>query len=331
MRLIEQAWYQQHWLKWMLLPLSLLFWLLSSLRKWAFRLGLKKQFKVSVPVIIVGNIGVGGNGKTPVVIYLVKLLQRLNINVGVTSRGYGGKADNYPLTLDNGTSAQQAGDEPVLIFQRCNVPVVVGPDRVKNCQQLIELGCQVIISDDGLQHYRLQRDMEIVIIDGQRRFGNGWLLPAGPLRELPSRLNNVDVVICNGGQAKTGEMSLTLSPGALVHIKSGTSLPLEQFVSSHSSQAQALAGIGNPQRFFNTLTDLNLSLSKQVEFVDHHQFSAEDFQQFDDQQPLLMTEKDAVKCRNICPDNAWYLPVDGVLSEADEQHLLQLINTRVLN
>ncbi|TLU67621.1 tetraacyldisaccharide 4'-kinase [Thalassotalea litorea] len=331
MRLIEQAWYQNHPIKWLLLPLSILFWLLASIRTWAYSCGLKKSVKADVPVIVVGNIGVGGNGKTPVVIYLVDLLQKLGVRVGVTARGYGGNAQSYPLTLDPNTLPQQAGDEPVLIYQRCKIPVVVGPDRVANCKQLAAQGCQVVISDDGLQHYRLQRDMEIVIIDGQRRFGNGWLLPAGPLRELPSRLQTVDAVICNGGVPKSAEMQLTLQPEHLVHVQSGNTLSLEKFIEIHGRQVQALAGIGNPQRFFNTLTNLSFTLNKQSEFVDHHKFIASDFIAFDPELPLLMTEKDVVKCRNICANNAWYLPVDGVLSDADKQHLLHLINTRVLN
>lgn len=331
MRLIEQAWYQNHPIKWLLLPLSLLFWGVSSLRNWAFSSGLKKSFKADVPVIIVGNIGVGGNGKTPVVIYLVNQLQQLGIRVGVTSRGYGGNAESYPLTLDSNSLPQQAGDEPVLIYQRCKVPVVVGPDRVANCKQLVAQGCQVVISDDGLQHYRLQRDLEVVIIDGQRRFGNGWLLPAGPLRELPSRLQTVDAVICNGGAPQPSELQLNLEPGHLVHIQSGKTLCVNKFIENYGGKVQALAGIGNPQRFFNTLNNLSFTLLKQSEFVDHHKFVASDFTVFDPQQPLLMTEKDAVKCRKICTDNAWYLPVDGVLSDADKQRLLHLINTRVLN
>ncbi|TKB44119.1 tetraacyldisaccharide 4'-kinase [Thalassotalea mangrovi] len=331
MRLIEQAWYQNHWLRWLLLPLSLLFWVLSSLRKWAYASGLKKSFNAGVPVIIVGNIGVGGNGKTPVVIYLVKLLQQMGITVGVTSRGYGGNAESYPLTVEADTRAEQAGDEPVLIYQRCQVATVIGPDRVANCQRLVEQGCQVIISDDGLQHYRLQRTLEIVIIDGQRRFGNGWLLPAGPLRELPSRLKQVDAVICNGAEAQGDELQLTLQPGHLVHVASGKTLSVDEFQQAHGKQAQALAGIGNPQRFFDTLAALDFQLHNPLGFVDHHKFIATDFEQFSSQQPLLMTEKDAVKCREFCPQNAWYLPVDGVLNEADAQHLTQLINTRVLN
>ncbi|WP_394176125.1 tetraacyldisaccharide 4'-kinase [Thalassotalea litorea] len=331
MRLIEQAWYRNHAIKWLLLPLSLLFWLLSSIRKWAFRIGLKKRVNVEVPVIIVGNIGVGGNGKTPVVIYLVDLLQQLGVQVGVTSRGYGGTAESYPLNVDNNTTAEQAGDEPVLIYQRCQVPTVVGADRVANCQHLVAQGCQIIISDDGLQHYRLQRDLEIVIVDGQRRFGNGWLLPAGPLRELPARLQSVDAVICNGGVPAHGELQLTLQPGSLVHIQSGETISVQQFINHYGANVQALAGIGNPQRFFDTLRDLTFAVVEPTEFVDHHKFVVSDFAGFDSAIPLLMTEKDAVKCRDICPDNAWYLPVEGVLSESDKQRLLHLINTRVLN
>ena len=212
MRLIEKVWFESNPAKWwlvpLLLPLSALFFILSSFRRFAFNLGLSKSYSVKKPVIVVGNIGVGGNGKTPVVIHLVELAKKLCFTPGVISRGYGGKAESYPYALSEHSTTAQAGDEPILIFNRCRVPVVVGSDRVANAQKLIELGCDLIISDDGLQHYRLKRDLELIVVDGKRLFGNGLLLPAGPLREGTWRLNSADIVIYNGECQTRGESSL---------------------------------------------------------------------------------------------------------------------------
>ena len=180
MRLIEKVWFQKHPIKWLLvpllLPLSLLFWLLSSIRRLAFKLGFKETVRLNKPVIVVGNIGVGGNGKTPIVIYLVELLHSIGFTPGVISRGYGGKAPYYPYLLNQESNANLAGDEPILIYQRCNVAVAVGSDRIASGRLLIEQGCDILISDDGLQHYRLARDLELLIVDGKRLFGNGFII-----------------------------------------------------------------------------------------------------------------------------------------------------------
>ena len=336
MRLIEKVWFDNHSAKWwlvpLLLPLTALFFILSSIRRFAFGLGLFKSYSVSKPVIVVGNIGVGGNGKTPVVIHLVELAKTLGLKPGVISRGYGGKADVYPYSLSKQSTTEQAGDEPILIFNRCQVPVVVGSDRVANSQKLIELGCDVIISDDGLQHYRLQRDLEIIVVDGKRLFGNGLLLPAGPLREGSWRLNNADIVIFNGeGKAREGDCQIRdksslmrLVATKLCHMQTGTELNLIDFL-ANNIKVNAIAGIGSPQRFFDTLQQLGFNLENQQGFIDHKNFSPNDFNQFKDDLPLLMTEKDAVKCQEFAKDNWWYLPVDAQFSEQDEQRLIQHI------
>lgn len=329
MRLIEKVWFERHHAKWwlvpLLLPLSALFFLLSSLRRFAFGLGLFKSYSVNKPVIVVGNIGVGGNGKTPVVIYLVELAKTLGFKPGVISRGYGGKAETYPYSLSEYSTTEQAGDEPILIFKRCRIPVVVGSDRVANAQKLIELGCNVIISDDGLQHYRLQRDVEIIVVDGKRLFGNGLLLPAGPLREGSWRLNSADIVIFNGESQTRGESSLmTLVATKLRHLKTGKEISLAEFLVDNIN-VNAIAGIGSPQRFFDTLTHLGFNLIKQQGFIDHKNFIPNDFNQFKGDLPLLMTEKDAVKCQEFAQDSWWYLPVDAQFSEKDEQVLIQSI------
>jgi tetraacyldisaccharide 4'-kinase len=287
---------------------------------------------VKKPVIIVGTIGVGGNGKTPVVIPVVTRAKTLGVKPGVISRGYGGKAEIYPYSLSDNSTTEKAGDEPILIFNRCHVPVVVGSDRVANAQKLIELGCDLIISDDGLQHYRLQRDLEIIVVDGKRLFGNGLLLPAGPLREGSWRLNSADIVIYNGEsktrdddcQIKDKSSLMTLVATKLRHMKTGKELNLADFL-ANNDKVNAIAGIGSPQRFFDTLQRLGFNLVKQQGFIDHKNFTPNDFNQFKDDLPLLMTEKDAVKCQGFTADNWWYLPVDAQFSEQDEQVLIQSI------
>lgn len=197
----------------LLLPLSWLYGLVSGLIRLSYRLGLKKAWRAPVPVAVVGNLTAGGNGKTPVVIWLVEQLQQRGIRVGVVSRGYGGKAASYPLLLSNDTSTAEAGDEPVLIFQRTGAPVAVSPERREAVQALLHAhDLQLIITDDGLQHYKLARDKEIVVIDGERRFGNGWWLPAGPMRERASRLRSVDAIIVNGGVAQAGRSPCSCDP-----------------------------------------------------------------------------------------------------------------------
>ncbi|TYK64741.1 tetraacyldisaccharide 4'-kinase [Colwellia echini] len=332
MRLIEKVWFHSHPAKWilvpLLLPLSLLFLFISSSRRIAFKFGLLPSFKLSKPVIVVGNIGVGGNGKTPVVLYLVELTRSLGFTPGVISRGYGGQAPYYPYLVNEHSTPSQAGDEPVLIYQRCQVPVAVGSGRIASARLLISQGCDIIISDDGLQHYRLQRDIELIIVDGKRLFGNGLLLPAGPLREGQWRLSNSDLVIYNGVQPTTKHILTTdnVTPSLLLNLqathicnlKSRERIALTDFVTAHD-KVNAIAGIGAPQRFFDTLTAHKLQLLNQQSFVDHHKFSLSDFSQFGDDIALLMTEKDAVKCQGFCKDNWWYLPVDAQFNDKDTQ------------
>jgi len=341
MRLIEKVWFKNHPAKYylvpLLLPLTGLFYLLSSARRLAFRLGLMKSYQLDKAVIVVCNIGIGGNGKTPVVLHLVELAKSLGLKPGVISRGYGGTANIYPYLLDSNSTASQAGDEPILIYQRCNVPVVVGADRVANAQLLVERGCDIIISDDGLQHYRLKRDLDIIVIDGKRLFGNGLLLPAGPLREGVWRLQQADMLIYNG--SKPDELAITnndtsllmkLAASEVIQINTGKKLPLTTFLKQWQ-KVNAVAGIGDPQRFFDTLQTLGFHLMTQQGFVDHKNFTVDDFNHFKVVLPLLMTEKDAVKCRAFAQDNWWYLPVNALFSEQDEQVIrqkIQVIATR---
>ena len=303
----------------LLLPLSWLYGLVSGLIRLSYRLGLKKAWRAPVPVAVVGNLTAGGNGKTPVVIWLVEQLQQRGIRVGVVSRGYGGKAASYPLLLSNDTSTAEAGDEPVLIFQRTGAPVAVSPARREAVQALLHAhDLQLIIPDDGLQHYKLARDKEIVVIDGERRFGNGWWLPAGPMRERASRLRSVDAIIVNGGIAQAGEIPMQLRPGLAVNLRSGERRDVASF-----DNVVAMAGIGHPPRFFATLESCGVVPVKTVALADHQALTQASVSALvNPQQTLLMTEKDAVKCRGFAEANWWYLPVDAIMTDERAQQLL---------
>lgn len=328
MRLIEKVWFKSHSAKWLvvplLLPFSALFALLTQLRRWCYSLNIFNSYKVDKPVVVVGNIGIGGNGKTPVVLLLVELCRELGLTPGVISRGYGGKAPHYPYLLDDNTTPAQAGDEPVLIYQRCNVDVVVGSDRVAGAVKLIEQGCDIILADDGLQHYRLQRDIELIIVDGKRLFGNGLLLPAGPLREGLWRLKTCDFVIVNGAdkvkKLVENEINMQLTANVICNLLTGEKRSITDFVSQFS-HVNAIAGIGSPERFFTTLLELDFTLEHRQGFVDHHDFNLSDFTDFNESLPLLMTEKDAVKCQGFAQENWWYLPVDAKISTSQLEQL----------
>lgn len=319
--MIAKIWSGESPLWIVLLPLSWLYGLVSGLIRLSYRLGLKKSWRAPRPVVVVGNLTAGGNGKTPVVIWLVEQLQQQGIHVGVVSRGYGGKAAHYPLLLTPQSTTTEAGDEPVLIYQRTSVPVAVSPSRVEAVKALLEAhpDIQLIITDDGLQHYRLARDKEIVVIDGVRRFGNGWWLPAGPMRERASRLRSVDAKIVNGGVAHTGEIPMCLQPGQAVNLLTG-----ERLAVSALQNTVAMAGIGHPPRFFATLNECGLQPVRTVALADHQALVKEDVEALVDVgQTLIMTEKDAVKCRPFAQENWWYLPVDAQLSGDLAQTLLQ--------
>lgn len=322
--MIERIWSGRSPLWLLLLPFSWLYGLISNGIRLSYQLGWRKVWRASVPVVVVGNLTAGGNGKTPVVIWLVEALQRQGLRVGVVSRGYGGKAERYPLLLDAATTTAQAGDEPVLIYQRTQAPVAVSPVRREAVQALQSGGnIDVIVTDDGLQHYALARDFEIVVVDGERRFGNGWWLPAGPMRERAGRLNSVDAVIVNGGSASGNEIAMQLQPGAALNLKTGQAQPLSAF-----DQVVAMAGIGHPPRFFNTLAQQGVMPIRQLAFADHQAYSEAELRALTTgSQALIMTEKDAVKCRQFAQDNWWYLPVDAQLSAAPAAELINKITS----
>jgi len=318
--MIARIWSGESPLWLLLLPLSWLYGLVSGLIRLSYKVGLKRAWRAPVPVVVVGNLTAGGNGKTPVVIWLVEQLTRRGIRVGVVSRGYGGKAERYPLLLTPQTTTAEAGDEPVLIFQRTGAPVVVSPVRSEAVQALLnQTDVQIVITDDGLQHYALARDKEIVVIDGVRRFGNGWWLPAGPMRERASRLHSVDAVIVNGGTAQAGEIPMQLRPGLAVNLLTGERRDVAEL-----NNLVAMAGIGHPPRFFTTLEACGARLVNTVPLADHQALSLEQVSGFTAPgQTLIMTEKDAVKCRAFARDNWWYLPVDAELQGEQPERLLQ--------
>lgn len=289
------------------------------LRRTAYRIGLLKTHRLPVPVIIAGNINVGGTGKTPLVIWLVQLLQNAGYRPGVIVRGYGGRAPVWPCLATVDSDPKIVGDEAVLIAGRCMIPVAVGPDRVAAARLLLECGnCDLIISDDGLQHYRLGRDIEIAVIDGERRFGNGHLLPAGPLRELPRRLEQVDFIVANG-KAGPGEIHMGLECKAVHRLQAGNIVrPLAAF---KGKQVHAVAAIGYPQRFFNLLNQAGLILQEHP-FPDHYFFRPGDLD-FADGKTVLMTEKDAVKYRSPPGPDYWYVSVETHVDEIFGSQLLE--------
>ncbi|RJT55289.1 tetraacyldisaccharide 4'-kinase [Rahnella variigena] len=325
--MIDRIWSGKSPLYLLLLPLAWLYGLISTLIRFSYKAGLKKSWRAPVPVVVVGNLTAGGNGKTPVVIWLVETLQQHGFRVGVVSRGYGGKAENYPLLLCEETSTAQAGDEPVLIFQRTGAPVAVSPVRSDAVKALlVSHELDVIITDDGLQHYALARDVEIVVVDGIRRFGNGHWLPAGPMRERRSRLRSVDAVITNGGTAQSGELAMILQPGKAINLLTG-----EQRDPTSLQNVVAMAGIGHPPRFFATLKQLNVNVQKEVAFSDHQSYTLDKLSGVAQSgQALLMTEKDAVKCRSFAQPDWWYLPVDAKIEGVLAEKLLQKISDLIL-
>jgi tetraacyldisaccharide 4'-kinase len=312
-------WYRPITWAWLLLPLALAFNLISLCRRLAYQKGFFNSYKSKLPLIIIGNISVGGNGKTPFVIWLCEMLIDAGYKPAVISRGYGGESNQYPLLVNDQIKGSEAGDEPVLIHKRLGIPVVVDPIR-KNAVKYIEQHCSVdiIISDDGLQHYALQRDIEIVIVDGKRRFGNQQLMPMGPLRERLSRLNSVDFVV-NNGEQRVDEITMLLMAQSCKRVDG------EVGQLAVDVKVNACAAIGYPQRFFDTLNTQQFEILKAVSFNDHHAFSMDDFSQFEASIPLLMTEKDAVKCTGFAQPNWWYLPISAELPAPFKQQLLNRI------
>ncbi len=324
---IQRAWRKRNALFYaVLLPLSWIFAALTYFRCWAYRFGALKSYALPVPVIIVGNIHVGGSGKTPVVIWLVQQLKQLGYRPAVISRGFGGSV-KLPTAVNANSNPKIVGDEPVLIANRCNCPVWVGADRVHVAVELLKSHpeCNVIISDDGLQHYRLQRDMEIAVIDAETYFKNARLLPAGSLRESINRLKTVDAVIKNGIENTENQRAATVMNAYQMQLTGAEFYNLAEPVLKASAadfkrkSIKAMAGIGNPARFFEHLRQLGLNFAS-FSFDDHHPFTAFDLAKMECD-IVLMTEKDAVKCKPFAQAHHWVLPIEATING----NLIQLV------
>ncbi len=308
------AWYTGHPALALLRPLECLYRRVVQGKRERFVQGQGSIYRSPVPLVVVGNITVGGTGKTPLILWLIDHCRRQGLKVGVVSRGYGAKPPLLPWRVTAEQSAAVTGDEPLLIVQRTGVPLMIDPDRSRAVQALTAAEpLDLIFSDDGLQHYRLARDLELVLIDAARGLGNGRCLPAGPLREPAERLQSVDAVLFNGAaEDRDRGFAFTLRPSALVNLRTGQRRGLDLFVPGQA--VHAVAGIGNPQRFFNTLQALHWQPQAHA-FADHAEYSLAALT-FTPSLPLVMTEKDAVKCRAFARDDWWYLAVDAQPSQA---------------
>lgn len=307
------------------MPLSWVYRFFFTIRKLCYQVGIFSSYKAKVPVIVVGNLTVGGTGKTPLVIYLVELLREQGYSPAVISRGYSGDAPSYPFEVTAKTPVEQSGDEPALIVKRTKVPMVVGPNRGANIDLLLASNeVDVIVSDDGLQHFALQRDIEVCLVDDTVPTNNQSLLPAGPYREPLSRLKTVDMIVHHQQKFSAldkGRFGMALVANEALFLNEKKQ---DQKALSKSDVIHAVAGIGNPQRFFNTCKLQGYQVQEHA-FPDHYHFQADDLE-FNDGRAVLMTEKDAVKCQYLKGDNLWYLPVDAQLSEGFTHNLIDALN-----
>ena len=319
---LERHWYRITPLHLILLPVSLLFRALAALRRALYRSGILNSHELPVPVIVVGNISVGGTGKTPLTLALVQQLVDRGWQPLIVSRGYGGGAQQ-PQRVDANSDARQVGDEPLLMARRKLCPVWIGKDRAAAAQAALQAHpqCDIVLCDDGLQHYRLQRDMEIAIVDGDRGSGNGFMPPAGPLREPVARLQTVDAVVVNGGSTPAGQYAMRLS-GETFHnlLDPGKTVAASHF---HALSNHAVAGIGHPQRYFRHLQTLGIPFTPHA-FPDHHPYSADDLA-FTGCDAILLTEKDAVKCASFADERYWALHVDAQIDPALIEHILRKV------
>ena len=328
MRAALENWLLRHWYgsqqpPWLLRLLEPLYKSVFH-RKQQKAQSISNRYQANTPVIIVGNITVGGTGKTPLVIHLCQLAQQLNLKAGIASTGYGRQGrDTQLVTADS--DSRLCGDEPVLLAKRTGMPVVVAEKRLDAVKLLDSMKLDIIISDDGLQATNIKGDIEICVIDGSRGFGNGHLIPAGPLRESVDRLSTVDYLVSNGQwQNKPDGLDvheMVLKASAVQSVVNSDSVSVEEFVQNHAGkEVHAVAGIGNPERFFSMLKNLGI-MAECHGFPDHHEFSPTDFGVFNPSAVIVMTEKDAVKCRDLNLKNAWFLPVDSHLTDEFEKQL----------
>lgn len=328
-QLFEWLWYQPK-----ANGLNLLFapvlWPLSRLFQWLAHKKRNRHLRApthayTAPVIVVGNISVGGTGKTPFITWLACELEKAQLKVGIVSRGYGANVTQWPHSVSGEDSPELVGDEPKLLHQRLNVPVVIHPKRDSAVKYLLEqYDVDVVLSDDGMQHYAMHRDLEIALIDGTRGLGNAKLLPAGPLREPESRLASVDYIVCSVAQWRDAQlMQYEMDEILSVQRNRGASHPISRLAELKGQTVHGVAGVGNPQRFFDALKAQGVTVIPHA-FSDHHQYKEADLA-FDDDLPVLMTEKDAVKCRKFLSNKLWYLPVKAQLPSAFQFELITRI------
>jgi tetraacyldisaccharide 4'-kinase len=329
----NNMWYERRRPPWGLVFISNVYGAAARLRRVMYARRLRLSTRLSRPVIVVGNLSVGGTGKTPLVCWLVGSLQQRGFKPGVVTRGYGGSS-RQPRIIQAQDDAAVVGDEPVLIARRTQVPVAIGRNRPAAAQLLIDMGCDIIVSDDGLQHYAMARNCEIAVVDGERRFGNGYLLPAGPLREPLQRIRSVNAIVVNGGPVigasdelrTAGALTMCLKARVAIAVTDGESRALNEFA---GQAVHAIAAIGNPQRFFDLLQRSGIEVIAHP-LPDHAPLRAADIF-FADDLPVLMTEKDAVKCGKIAGLRHWYVPVDVVFDNDDSVTLLKTVTNTLEN
>jgi tetraacyldisaccharide 4'-kinase len=333
-----RAWLEREWQRLgggalVLLPLTLVYGAVVAVRRRLYRARLLPSWRASVPVVVVGNITVGGTGKTPLVLEILEILMRRGWTPGVVARGYGRvpRGEHDPLGVvrvyPDVATPEHFGDEPVVIARRSRVPVYISPDRPAAARALLEAHPEVnvLVSDDGLQHYALARDVELAVVDGERRFGNGLLLPSGPLREPVSRLDSVDAVVVNGGHSDSipgaKQFAMQLGRERFVPLAGGQELsPPEFALATRGRSIAALAGIGNPGRFFEHLARLGVRAHDRA-FPDHHAYQAAELK-LPGAEVVVMTEKDAVKCAAFADARMWYLRVEAILPPDFDDFLL---------
>lgn len=307
MHWLDKQWQTTTLFSLLMLPISWLYCFAVAIRRLCYRLGVKRSHRLPVPVIIVGNITVGGTGKTPLVIWLAQFLRQAGYRPGILSRGYRGRSETWPQEVHPKSDPNKVGDEAVLLARRSECPVFVGPSRVQAAMALLSrYQCDILLSDDGLQHYALKRDIEIALIDGARRFGNGHCLPAGPLREPISRLHEVNISIING-KTDPGELSMELVESSFRRVNNKNHAVSNNYFSGR--RQHAIAGIGYPKRFFDKLRTMGLDIIEHS-FPDHYRFTPEDIQ-FINNNEVIMTEKDAVKCEEFADHRHWFLVVEA--------------------
>ena len=318
---IEDLWYGKHPLSLLLAPVGWAYQFLITLRHLGYSAGLLPVKRAAAPVIVVGNLTVGGTGKTPLVIWLANFLGQNNYRPGIVTRGYGGNARHWPQQVRPDSDPDMVGDEPVVIARCTGCPVAAAPDRYAAAQGLIEhYKCDIIICDDGLQHYALDRDIELLVVDALRRYGNRRCLPAGPLRESLGRTRNVDMIICNGHPGR-GEYQMEYEAGPIYSLRDEHKhMPLQAL---KGQTVHAVAGIGHPARYFNMLRTRGLGVIAH-DFPDHHRFTPADIN-FGDGLPVLMTEKDAVKCKPFAGEEHWYLSLVVKMDNAFEHRFTILL------